>query len=122
MAETLLIYYKPQLQYGYWALINEQGKLINQPGQGDLSDITSIARGRHATVLIDSACVSIESVNIPGQNKQRQLQAVPFALEEQLASDIDDIHFAVGKKTAEQHIPVACHYKPMVTHGITEGR
>jgi len=120
MAETLLIYYKPQLQRSCWALINEQGKFISKISHGDLSDITAIAKGKRATVLIDSACVNIESVNIPSQSKQRQLQAVPFALEEQLANDIDDIHFAVGKKTADQHIPVVSINKSLLENTLQQ--
>ena len=106
MAETLLINYKPHLDHCYWTLINEQGECISQLSQGSLSDISSMAKGKHATVLLDAACLTLHKVNIPSQNRQRQLQAVPFALEEQLASDIEDMHFALGKKTSAQDLPV----------------
>jgi len=106
MADTLVIYYSPQQQHIYWTHINEQGEILSQPERSDFNNISTIAKGKHATVLIDSACINIETVNIPGQNKQRQAQAVPFALEEQLATDIDDMHFALGKKTSDQLIPV----------------
>ena len=106
MAESLLIYYKPQSQHSSWALTNEQGKLVSEFNHGDISDISAMAKGKHATVLIDTAYLNIDNVDVPGQNKQRQLQAVPFAMEEQLASNIDDMHFALGKKVGDLPIPV----------------
>jgi general secretion pathway protein L len=106
MADTLLIYYKPQSAQSSWVLIDDRGSFISKLEHGHLSDITAIAKGKCATVLIDSACINIENVNIPGHNKQRQAQAVPFALEEQLATDIDDMHFAVGKINSNHEIPV----------------
>lgn len=107
MSETLLIHYKPSSpDQTCWALINEQGNLTTKLSHGPLSDISSIAKGRRATVLLDGACVSLDAINIPSQNKQRQLQAVPFAMEDQLASDIDDMHFALGKRQEDQNIPV----------------
>lgn len=111
MADSLVIYYQPSADdassdHASLVLINEQGKLASKPEQGSLSNITAIAKGKRATVLLDSANLNIESVKIPGQNKQRQLQAVPFALEEQLASDIEEMHFAIGKKISDQDLPV----------------
>jgi general secretion pathway protein L len=122
MPETLLIYYQPHTQHSSWALINEQGHFISQHSHGKLSDIGAIAKGRRATVLIDSSCLNIDSVRIPGQNKQRQLQAVPFALEEQLASDIDDMHFALGKRTTEQGIAVICISKALLQNTLQQFR
>ncbi|HEY9034243.1 MAG TPA: type II secretion system protein GspL, partial [Pseudomonadales bacterium] len=45
-------------------------------------------------------------VRIPSNNRQRQLQAAPYALEDSLASDIDKLYFALGKKQANDDIPV----------------
>ena len=114
MVDTLLIYVNPYNAHSGWELVNEQGRLIGNLNQGNLSDIGGLAKGRRATVLIDSACVNIENLDIPGQNKQRQKQAVPFALEEQLADDIDDMHFALGTKTADDNIPVASINKTLL--------
>jgi len=122
MTETLLIYFQPQQQRICCVLLNEQGKLLSQPEHGNLNDIAAIAKGKQATVLIDSACINIESVNIPGQNKQRQAQAVPFALEEQLATDIDDMHFAMGKKNSDQLIPVISIDRSLLENSLQQFR
>lgn len=114
MADTLLIYFNPHQAHSCWALINEQGQFSSALSQGPLADISHIARGKRATVLLDSSSISIDSVNIPGQNKQRQRQAAPFALEEHLADDIEDIHFALAKKSDDQSIAVASINKTLL--------
>ncbi len=107
MADTLLIHFKPgSAQHASWAFVDEQGNLTTKPDSGSLSDITTLAKGCRTTVLIDSSCINLESVNVPSQNRQRQLQAVPFALEDNLAVDIEDMHFALGKKQADDLLPV----------------
>ena len=107
MADTLLIHYKPcDVQNVSWVFVDEHGKLTSKLSHGPLSDISALAKGRRTTILIDSSCVNLESVNVPSQNRQRQLQAVPFALEDNLAVDIEDMHFALGKKQSNDLLPV----------------
>jgi general secretion pathway protein L len=45
-------------------------------------------------------------VKIPGRNRQKLLRAVPFALEEQLSDEVENLHFAVGKPLADGALPV----------------
>lgn len=107
MTEQLLIHYRPQHPIPVcWALIDQQGKLNSSIEYGDLDSISEQAKTHKAIVLLDAACLSIESVHIPSNNRQRQLQAIPYALEDKLASDIEYLHFALGRKQAEQGIPV----------------
>ena len=107
MASSLLIHYRPCLGTKLsWVLSDDQGNLQSPITSGSLADVALIAKGQHTTVLIDASCTSIESVRIPSNNRQRQLQAVPYALEDSLASDIDELYFALGKKQADEQIPV----------------
>lgn len=45
-------------------------------------------------------------VNLPMRQRAKLLQAIPYALEEQLADDVDDLHFAVGQRQADGSVPV----------------
>jgi general secretion pathway protein L len=38
----------------------------------------------------------LTTASIPGSNRQKLLRAVPYALEEQLTVDVEDLHFALG--------------------------
>jgi general secretion pathway protein L len=44
---------------------------------------------------------------VPGRNRQRVLRAIPFALEEQLAGDVETLHFALGTSLGGDRYPVA---------------
>ncbi len=44
---------------------------------------------------------------MPTQNRQKMLKAIPFALEDQLADDIDDLHFAVGQRDTDGNVATA---------------
>lgn len=46
-------------------------------------------------VLVPSTDVTFHSLSLPRQSRRQLLQAIPFMLEEQVASDIDQLHFAV---------------------------
>ncbi|MCW9014201.1 MAG: type II secretion system protein GspL [Gammaproteobacteria bacterium] len=107
MADTLLIHYRPcDAQQACWSFVDDKGNSTTKLGRGPLTDIGPLAKGRRATVLIDSSCLNLETVQVPSNNRQRQLQAIPFALEDKLAADIEDTHFALGKKQADENIPV----------------
>ena len=106
MADKLLIHIKPhEPDKAHWLSINSQGQPSSDVTHGSLADI-SADKSTRAIVLLDSSCISVDMVAIPGNNRQRQLQAVPFALEEALASDIDELYFAIGNKQADGKLPV----------------
>ena len=116
MADTLLILYNPdnkdQLQWGF---VNDQGT-PDKLTYGSITELSNIARGYRATLLLNSSHVNLTQVKIPSQNRQRQLQAIPYALEDQLADDIDDLHFAAGKKQADDNIPVITINRALLDH------
>ena len=98
MSEYLLIHYIPGQQDNlqYWALGGDQHPSITL-GHGKLDELGTIARGKTVTVLIDSHYTTIKPVSVPSKNRSKQLLAIPFAMEDSLAEDIEDTHFALGK-------------------------
>ncbi len=67
--------------------------------RGVLAEAVKQAAGARVVVLVPGGDVLLASAELPGLNRQRLLRAVPFALEEQLASDVDDMHFALGSRS-----------------------
>jgi len=61
----------------------------------DWKTVRSHARGRRVLLIIPNEDVVLTSVKIPSKNKKQLLQAIPFALEENLAEDIEDLHFSI---------------------------
>lgn len=56
----------------------------------------SLPEGRRVVAFVPSTEVSIASVELPTRSAAKALQLAPFALEEQLAGDVEELHFAAG--------------------------
>jgi len=111
MSEFLVIHYKPG-QYSpgqpdsdsnpaflYWALGGDQHPSITL-GHSNLDELQVAARGKKVTILIDSHFTTVELVSVPSKNRSKQLLAIPYAMEDLLAEDIEDTHFALGKSAS----------------------
>ncbi|MCK4834306.1 MAG: hypothetical protein KAT12_05995, partial [Gammaproteobacteria bacterium] len=98
MSETLLIHYNIEdSQQATWSPCNNDGELTGKITTGPLTELSEIAANRSAIVLLNSQCLHINQLQLPTQNLQKLLKAVPFALEEFIADDIDDFHFVISK-------------------------
>ncbi len=114
MADMLLIHLHPDNPQASWALVNEQGELISRPTHGGLAEAQDIARQHRTLILLDAALVHSSTISLPTQNPQKLLRAAPYALEEELADDIDDMHFVAAKAVKDKPTPVlAVHRKVM---------
>jgi len=59
-------------------------------------------------VLVPGADVLLAEPDVPVKAGAKLQQLLPYALEEHLADDIDDLHFAIGKRTGDSsRVPVA---------------
>ena len=108
MASTLLIHYDPANPgHATWSIANHQGELTTRITSGPLEDAKSAAENHRVVVILDSNSVHLNHVKLPTSNIQKMLRAVPYALEEQIAEDIDDFHFVIGKSVTSLGTPVA---------------
>ncbi|HKZ74338.1 MAG TPA: type II secretion system protein GspL [Steroidobacteraceae bacterium] len=91
-----------------WMVADEAGRVVLPPQTAPLSGAATHAAGRRVCVLIPAADVLVTEVDVPVKSGTKLQQVVPFALEEQLAEDIDGLHFAIGRRIAESNrVPVA---------------
>jgi len=87
-----------------------------------LADILQQAGGRKLVVLVSSTDVRLTSVSVPARQAAKVLQAAPYALEDQLAEDVDTLHFALGPRQADGHYPVAIVGKNKMEEWLTPFR
>lgn len=71
---------------------------------GDLHEAAAQAVGARVSVLVPGADVLLAQVELPAMKAQRLAKAVPFALEEQLAEDVDALHVAVGQQDKQGRV------------------
>lgn len=70
-------------------------------------DIRKYQRGSKVVLLIPNNEVSLAETHIPSKNKKQMLQAIPYALEETLAEDIDNLHFSIYRENDEAKVKAA---------------
>lgn len=90
-----------------WVFVDQSGAQVGVPGRGDLQAAADAAAGRRVIALVPCTNVLRTFSDIPLRNNTKILQALPFALEEQLAGDVEELHFAIGKRRADGDLPVA---------------
>jgi general secretion pathway protein L len=88
-----------------------------QSAQGTPSEFANVITGSQQPLLvIPGEMVMLKQVDVPGRNRATLLKAIPYALEDNLAEDIDTLHFAVGPIQPNEPIPVA-----VIRHEILQG-
>ncbi len=90
-----------------WVVVDGSGALLGPLSTGSLADAAPLAAERSVIALVPGSGVLLARPELPVRSGARVAQIVPFALEEQLAGDIDAFHFAAGKAGADSRTPVA---------------
>lgn len=108
MSENLVIRLDPAPRdTASWVAVDETGALLGPPGRGTLDEALPAATGRQVIALLPALDILRTSAEVPVRTGGRLLQALPFALEEQLADDVDELHFAAGSRDPQGRVPVA---------------
>jgi general secretion pathway protein L len=98
-----------------WLVTDGAGARHGNVRSGVLADAVADATGRRVLVLVPGTDVLLAEPILPLKSGAKLAQVVPFALEEQLATDVEDLHFAVGKREARPGTPVA-----VVSHALMQ--
>jgi general secretion pathway protein L len=85
---------------------NDFGQVVQPPRRGTLDAAAAAASLRRVVGLLPASEVVTLDADLPSKAGAKLLQAVPYALEEQVADDIDDLHFAIGARAADGRTPV----------------
>ena len=90
-----------------WIVADDNGARRSQPFRGSLAEAAPLVQGRPVIVLIPATESLTTTVNMPGRGGAKLNVALPYALEEQVAADVDTMHFAAGDKRESGLRPVA---------------
>lgn len=108
MPDTLLIRFAPDdMETVTWLRLDADGQPASELQAGLVEQATAGAEGCRVVVLIPGTDVTFTEAEVPTQSRQRVQRAVPFALEDQLADEIEDLHFVIGPRTDSGAYPVA---------------
>jgi general secretion pathway protein L len=105
MTDTLVIRLAPDA--AEWVVVDAGGALLDGPGRFDDTRPPPAPAGRRTAVLVPAAAVLRTRADVPVKGAVKILQALPFALEDQLADEVDELHFAAGPRDADGRVQVA---------------
>jgi general secretion pathway protein L len=108
MAHTLLLRLPPPGQEETeWLSIDEAGVPGTAKQRGPLTLAAAVARSAKVVALAPAAQILLAEPELPPGSGVKLARAVPFALEEQLTEDIDQLSFAIGRRSSDGRTPVA---------------
>jgi general secretion pathway protein L len=111
------------VEFATWLVVDARGAPLSPPQSGPLALAAARAPGRRVCVLVGGAEVLLAEPEVPVRAGAKLQQLVPYALEEHLAEDIDDLHFALGKRSGESTgVPVAVVARTLLDQWLAELR
>ena len=88
-----------------WIAVDDAGTRRTPPVIGPLEEAIKDVGDREVIVLVPAAETSTLTCDLPAKGA-RLRAALPFALEEQVADEIENLHFAPGARRAGGNLPV----------------
>src|SRR5271170_7331191 len=120
MPHTLLLRLPPPGQDDTeWLGVNEDGTPTTAKQRGPLSLAAAVARSAKVVVLAPSTQILLAEPELPPGSGSKLARAVPFALEEHLTEDVDQLSFAIGRRR-EQGTPVAVVSRSLLKSWVSE--
>jgi general secretion pathway protein L len=117
MPQTILLRLPPPGQEDTeWLSVDEMGVPSTAKQRGPLSLAAAVARSSRVVVLVPATQILLAEPELPPGGGVKLARAVPFALEEQLTEDVDQLFFAIGRRLPSGRTPVA-----VVSRAIIEG-
>jgi len=101
VSERLILRLGADHRSAWWFVLDSQGNRVGTPARGDLETAAAQAERRKLVLLAPGEAISLHRVTLPTRNTQKALQALPYALEDKLADDIDELHFAIAERRGD---------------------
>ena len=105
MSERLLILLRADGELA-WLAQDAAGRALSA-GNAGAPPAPALARAQRVIVLVPAEDVLLTQVPRLAGGRAQFLKALPFALEDQLASPVEDLCFAVPDRLGAEHVPVA---------------
>ena len=100
-----------------WVLLTKDDETANH-GNIKLSNVASLIQDRKVVILLPIEDLFITTANVQTKNHKQLEKAIPYALEDDLAEDIEDLHFAIGPRSSDGDTPVVVVSKAKLDHLI----
>src|SRR3954469_21062916 len=100
MSESLVIQFRegaaPQ-----WLVCDADGRVTVDAMSGTLEQAAPMAAGRRVVLILPASDALVTESDAPAKGAAKLAQVVPYALEERVADEIENLHFALGERSAD---------------------
>jgi general secretion pathway protein L len=108
MPQTLLLRLPaPGQEETEWLVIDDATDSVTSRQRGSLTLAAAVSRTGKVVALAPATQILLAEPELPPGSGVKLARAVPFALEEQLTEDIDQLTFAIGRRRPGGGTPVA---------------
>ena len=90
-----------------WVITGADGGRVGPVATGELADAAPTAKERPVVVVAPGSSVTLARPELPIKAGARLAQVVPYAMEESLAGEVENFHFAIGATDADGSTQVA---------------
>jgi general secretion pathway protein L len=90
-----------------WVVVDAHGARITAVGRGTLAEAAQAHGAHRLLLLVPGTEVTLAAPELPARGGAKLARLAPFALEEQLASEIDAMHFALGRQGTDRRVAIA---------------
>lgn len=111
MAQYLLTYLQRiGDDYLRWGVCDDRSKAVTRHDHGTFAEAAKAAKAaerRRVVMVVAGTELLLNEATVPVSNLAKAIKAIPYALEDQLAQDVEASHFAFGARLPGGDIPVA---------------
>ncbi len=101
-------------------ILQRDGRVVQHMSPADPQQLAILAAEKKVIVIVPAMDVLLTQLQLPTMSRTRLLQAIPFALEDQLIADVDTLHFVAGERAANGDLPIAVVAKEKMQHWLMQ--
>src|SRR5690349_21632726 len=106
-----------------WMVCNPDGHVVVNAMSGELMQATAMATGRKVAVILPANEALVTESDAPAKSAAKLAQVIPYALEERVADEIENLHFALGHRDAATgRVPVVVIERERIDARLAELR
>ncbi len=104
--------------HAQWLIVDATGRAHGHVSRGALDNAAAMAGEREVVVVLHDTGITRTTCNLPVSGN-KLTQALPYALEDQFAEDVERLHFAAGKPDDNGDRQVAVIARSTLEHCVT---
>ncbi len=99
-----------------WLVLDPMGKVLKTAHYTDIDSLPKLKLEQKLIVLLPGQSIFMAAVDVPKTSRQNLVKALPFLLEEKIATDVLNLHIIAEKISANHYMAAAIDEKQFVKY------